>query len=310
MRPSVRQRPGARRGPLIVVAASLAIALAACGSGVASVPPSPTAAPTGTPTAAPTPTPTPEPTPDPVAALLDAATRTVDSGSVRFEFEAEFAGSRIIPKGTSIGAVGRTSFGSERQITMRADFTDLGMGDMDMLVDGNRLYMRGPAFAPLATGEQWLFIDTDSDHPSVVPFKGAATGQNDAGLALFYLFGAGDGVEVAAGLRIRGEKTQLYEAELDLEEARDLVPASSREALEDNIAELRVNGVERTLQAQAWVGGDGFVHRVRYVYTLGAQLGGGELIALYDFEDFGEPVDLAIPDDEDVVIFEDVAPTP
>ena len=55
-----------------------------------------------------------------------------------------------------------------------------------------------------------------------------------------------------------------------------------------------------------WVGQDGRIHRLRYVYQLGPVSGGGTMESVIDFSEFGEPLRLGIPPDRQVVRVEDV----
>jgi hypothetical protein len=114
-------------------------------------------------------------------------------------------------------------------------------------------------------------------------------------------------VEITPGERIGGQATTRYELELDLEQAREAIPEGQAEALEDVIAGLRVAGIERQLDGVAWIGEDGLIHRVRYTYRLGQQAGGGSMVTVIDFDEFGAPLDLRLPSRRDVVSIEDVA---
>ena len=86
-----------------------------------------------------------------------------------------------------------------------------------------------------------------------------------------------------------------------------MIPSGKAEALEDVIAGLRVAGVERQLEGVVWVGEDGLIHRVQYTYELGQRAGGGSMVTVIDFDEFGAPLDLGIPRSRDVVSIEDVA---
>jgi hypothetical protein len=298
---------------LLAVVAALAVVLAACG-GTTVASPSPTsAAPTATPTPTERPTPTPEPTPavDPdLQELVDAALASVEEGTVRIDQTAEFNGSTVIPDGTAISAVGQAAFGKPRQMRLVGDFTALEIGEVELILDDTVMYMRGEFVAQLGVEDgQWVRVDLESNHPAAASFGGLTTGSNDVSLAVFYLLGATGDVDVEEGDVIRGETTRHYEAEVDLEAARELVPEDSAESLEDNIAALRVGGIDRTFQAEAWVGEDGLVLRTRYVLKLGRAQGGGEVEQVYDFSDYGEPMELGIPDAADIVDIEDLAPS-
>jgi hypothetical protein len=152
----------------------------------------------------------------------------------------------------------------------------------------------------------WLLVDLESNHPAAASFAGLTTGSNDVSLSLFYLLGGVGDVDAEDGETIRGEATRHYTLQVDLEAAREIVPEDSAESLEDNIAALRVSGIDRTVRAEAWIGESGRVVRARYVYELGRAQGGGELVSVYDFSGYGEALELGVPDEADVVSVEDI----
>jgi hypothetical protein len=237
--------------------------------------------------------------------VIEAADATLAEGTVRVDQTIEFSGSNAIPAGTSATTVGQASFGQPRRMRLAADLSELGQGPIDMVVDDNLIYMRGAVFDELAGEGNWLLVDLESDSPAAAPFKSLATGQNDIGIAVVYLYGVTDATDTGDEEEIRGVTTRRYEGTADLESARDSVPDEYAEPLEDAIAALRVSGVERQVATEAWIGDDGLVHRVRYVYALGPAAGGGEMETVIDFTDFGAPIELDVPDDADVVNIED-----
>ena len=307
--------------------ALIAIAVAACGgTAVPATTPSPSAASASataapTPTATPTATPSTEPSASPTSAasspatgaagdMIAAAEATLAEGTVRVDQTLEFSASSIIPAGTSATTVGQATFDKPRQMRLAADLTELGQGPIDMVVDDNLIYMRGSVFEQLAGEGKWLLVDLESDSPAAAPFKSLATGQNDVGIALVYLYGVTDAEDTGDEEEIRGNATRRYAGTADLESAVESVPEEFREPLEEAIAALRVGGVGREVETEAWIGDDGLVHRVRYVYTLGPTQGGGEMETVIDFSDFGALIELGVPDEADVVNIDDVAPAP
>lgn len=300
------------RRSLAILLSVLGLVAGACGSQASPSPSSaPTATPSATPSATPAPTPTTEPTPaiDPLIEVIRmAADDTVATGTVGIKFAAVFEGSVAIPDGTGFFGEGQASFGEPRQMAFHVDMTAFELGLMTMIVDGDVLYLAGDFAASLIEPGQYLRVDTRSDDPAVVPFIGLTEGQNDNSLAMYYVYGAVGDVKELAPETIVGIRTQHYGLEIDLEVAADLVPASKREVLLDNIAELRTNGVPRTVEAEVWVGADGLIYRTDYLYELSRATGGGTLRATYDFFDFGVPLDLGIPPEELIVDIEDVLP--
>jgi hypothetical protein len=286
----------------IIPVIGLATLLVACGSPASVAPSAAASVATQAPTSSPSPS-----EPQAAADLIAAVEATLEQGTVRLEQTIEFQDSAVIPDGTTASAQGQASLGPPQQLRLRADFSALGVGKMVMIRDDTLLYMRGSAFEPLSGEDRWLLVDIESEHPAAIQFRSLASGQNDMSMALYYLYGATGDVEATAGEQIAGQPTTRYEMELDLEAAREVIPASQADALEDVIASLRVGGIERQLDGVAWVGEDGFIHRVQYTYRLGSAAGGGNMLTVIDFAEFGAPLDLQIPRDRDVVWIEDVA---
>jgi hypothetical protein len=55
---------------------------------------------------------------------------------------------------------------------------------------------------------------------------------------------------------------------------------------------------------EAWFA-DGLLHEIEYVFTLAAATG-GNLTIKYVFDEHGLPIDLNLPEDEDVVPLDDI----
>jgi hypothetical protein len=240
-----------------------------------------------------------------VGEVLDAAVTTLNAETVRLQQTLEFQGSTVIPDGTSGSATGQASLGEPAQLRVDADFTDLGIGNLTMIRDGSLVYMRGTVVQRMIGARRWLLVDLESDDPAAAPFKALASGQNDVSMAIYYLYGATEVVSIASGETIDGQVTRRFRMAVDLESARERVPEERLDALEDVIAALRTSGIERRLDAEAWIGEDGLIHRLRYVYQLGPTQGGGTMETVIDLGGFGEPLDLRIPADDKVVPVEE-----
>jgi hypothetical protein len=261
------------------------------------------------PTISPSAAPTPTATRSVSDAVIAAADATIAQGTVRIDQTLDINGSTVIPNGTSASASGQASFGIPRQMVLSGDFTDFGVGEVDMIIDDSLIYMTGPVFEEMAGEGKWLLVDLESDDPRVAPFKSLATGQNDVGIAIVYLYGMTGAVTERKGVELDGVPMTLYEGTSDLEAARDNIPEQFSEAFEIAVASLLVAGIQREIDTQVWVGDDGLVHRVRYVYALGPTQGGGSMETVMDFSDFGASMDLGIPSDDVIVPIEEALPS-
>lgn len=280
------------RRPILFLA--LAVLVAACGSPAASAGPATSATPA---------------LDEGIAELIAGAEASLATGTVRVAQTIEFEGSTIIPDGTSAWAQGQATLGQPRRMHLTADFSALQLGKLEMFVDDALVYMKGPVFDQLAGEGNWLLVDIESSDPAAAPFKSLASGQNDVGMALVYLYGATEPVVATASNPIDGQIMRHLETEIDLEAARDRVPADQAEALEDLIASMRVAGIDRKLDAEVWIGGvDGLVHRMAFSYALGEGQGGGTTSTTIDFSDYGGELELNLPDDSEVVPIEEANP--
>jgi hypothetical protein len=241
-----------------------------------------------------------------VADITQAVDKTVATGTARIHMVVTFKGSTMIPEGTSFAGDGQASFGEARQMTLTTDMTALGLGKLEMILDGTIVYMRGETFETLA-GDKWLRLDLGSDHPAVADLKSIASGQNDASLALYYLFGA-DGTPSATDGTIDGQAMRVVAVPVDLRSAIDRVPARIADMLRSNVSEIEGTGVDPSLQSSVWIGSDGLIHRVDHVYTLGSAQGGGTTTAEFHLSRLGDPLDLAVPGASEIVDVEDVIP--
>ena len=245
------------RRPILFLA--LAVFVAACGSPTATAGPSTSTAPE---------------IDESVAELIAAAEASLATGTVRVAQTIEFEGSSIIPDGTSAWAQGQATLDQPRRMHLTADFSAFQMGKLEMFVDDSLVYMHGPVFEQLAGEGKWLLVDIESSDPAAAPFKSLASGQNDVGMSLAYLYGATEPVVATASNPIDGQIMRHLETEIDLELARERIPADQSEALEDLIATMRVAGIERKLDAEVWIGGvDGLVHRLAFTLRPGRSPG-------------------------------------
>jgi hypothetical protein len=246
--------------------------------------------------------------PESVATIRDAAETTLESGSAAFEMRVAVEGSQEIPDG-EISASGAASYVDPKLMHGTFDFGDLPVGTIEMIVDERYAYMRGEAFAGFAgDGATWLRVDLASTDATARQLQDLVSGQNDASLLLYYLFGADGEIETIGQDTIDGVEVTGYAVSLDLDAALARGPAEAREALGLNLDEFTDGGIAHVLEAEVWVDGDGFVRRLAFVYVLGEEVGGGQIRVTSDLSAFGEPVEVEVPPSSSVVELEDVSP--
>ena len=246
---------------------------------------------------------TPFPT-NAVVRLRDAIPATLAQGSADFEFDAIITGSKTIRYGTAYGGSGSSTLGEPRQMKMTADFGALGLGQIEVIVDGARTYLTGGFLDPLLDTGEWVVIDEASDDPEVVELVDATGRASDISIVLYYLYGESGPVVQRPPQTLRGLPAARYALTLDLDRAADEAPVEVRDSLAGYIDTLRETGIERTLDAEVWIQDDGLIHRIILAYSIEPLKGGGTMRVTYDFVDFGDPVELVTPAPKKVVPLE------
>ncbi len=244
--------------------------------------------------------------PESVATILDAAEDTLASGSAAFDMRVAVEGSEQIPDGEISGS-GAASYEDPKLMHGTFDFGALPIGTIDVIVDERFAYLRGAALTGFAGDtDAWLRVDLTSTDATAQELQDLVSGQNDASLLLYYLFGADGEIESLGTETIGGVEATGYGVSLDLDEALARVPEAARESLELNLDEFTDGGIAHVLDAEVWIDGDGFVRRLAFVYELGDEVGGGQISVTSDLSAFGEPVEVETPSDDEVVDVEDI----
>ena len=239
-------------------------------------------------------------------ALTDAVHATVATGSVALDMEYVIEGWQDGEIRTlTMTASGVTILGSERRMTLSADMTDYGLGELDMIVTDGRLYLRGDAFAESFGEGTWVAVDLDSTDPIAMELTSTISGTNDASLALFWLLGATRGPAVIKTERVGDVMTDRMVVPVDLGVALERIPADLQPVLASGIEQVRTIGIEPIFSTDVWVGvDDGLIHRVRYEFE-DIPVGVSQMTITYDFHDFGIEVDPELPDPADVFVIGD-----
>ena len=139
-------------------------------------------------------------------------------------------------------------------------------------------------------------MDLSSSDPAIDQFRNLSTGQNDAALVLYFLFGVSGQVRELGSEEVGGVSTTDYALTADLDRAVPEAPAEMADALQANIEALEAGGVQTMLDAEVWVDDERLIRRVGYVYRLADAGGGGQMVATVTLSGFGEPVEFEVPD--------------
>lgn len=175
-----------------------------------------------------------------------------------------------------------------------------GAGVMEMVVDGDIVYVKSPLFSMMGDSDKpWIKVDARELGSGDVGLGGSATA--DPAAFLDFLEGAGT-VEEVGTEEIRGVPTTHLEAEIDfaklLAEAGGDQKAEMEQQLEGLGADLESFD---SLPVEAWVDEDGYVRKFAMTFDFGQALkpsddmGDMTMTMTIELYDFDEPVDIEIP---------------
>jgi hypothetical protein len=169
-----------------------------------------------------------------------------------------------------------------------------GGGEIDAVMDGLVLYMRCPGFGDELGGKEWLKLDIARTYDSLgielgsLGQVGESTKQQLDALAQ-----VSDGVTDEGREPVRGVETSHYSATVDLHKL-------SGQGI-DKLIEL---SGDTTFDVDVWIDDDQRIRRMEWVQTLPA--GDVEMTMIMEYVRFGVPVDIDVPDDDDVYDATDV----
>lgn len=292
---------------------SLALVLAACAAAPASSSPLASRANAPSPMVyAPAPSNDASPSLNADAVIVrDAALKTAEAGTLRFEFEIRSADpSDDVPE---VRGRGQVSFMEPIQFRILADeFTGIGgtSPESEVIFDDSRIYTRGRdgvADSP----ETWVILDFDESAMGPT-FRERYLEQY--GTTLFVLVPA-LGIthaERAGSQTINGASTTHYVGRSNPDVALTLLPPVVREPYRQSLDARRMglevrggSGPLPSVDVEVWVDADGRIARLRYLQDV--ESGDIEtLLITYDFDAFGAPFDLDPPEGTEILTLAEV----
>lgn len=246
-----------RRLVVALVLVSLPLAAAACGSSSKSKAPSASGGAAA------------------LAVVESAAKKTASAGSEHLTLNAGGSAS-----GQQIVVTGAGDFDNKGHVgSLHVDFSAAGISaTIDAVLSSTDMYLKSSLFAALLpAGKSWLKLDLAK--------AGAAQGLNLNTLLsqdptqLLTALQSLKGATRVGSEQVDGVSTTQYRARIDLSKL-PAAPAGS-------------SGVPSVYDA--WVGGDGYVHRVRVQIATGSGAKKSAITLTADLSDFGESVKVAVP---------------
>ncbi len=247
-----------------------------------------------------------------MVALNRAAAATGEVATLRFSLETSVTGlpgSGDLANSTT-GEIdrrsGRTHLTTDLDSVLGAlGSTEAGDGEVEVVVDGDTVYMRSPLYRRLVGSERsWLSLPAEEVVPGG-PMSGG--GQSDPADLLGVLEGAGGELTELGTEQVRGVDTRHVSTVIDVRAMLDGVDGEQREALIEALDRFGGDLDDLvTISAEAWVDADGHVRRFMLTFDVAdgsqrlADLGDMSVTVTYELYDFDAPIEIAVPDPADV----------
>lgn len=171
---------------------------------------------------------------------------------------------------------------------------------LEMVMDGDFMYLRSSRFGTLPGGREWMGLDLSFGHGQEDPLP--AGGDPKGELAI--LEAMTGGVQKLGRANVRGVPTTHYRGTTSISERAEEL----RDDGEDGLAS-RIEEEDAPLQVEAWIDAKGLIRRMRIVRAQ-AQGGGGESQTTdmrIDFIDFGVDPEIDVPASDEVFDATDLA---
>jgi hypothetical protein len=169
-----------------------------------------------------------------------------------------------------------------------------------MVLNDQAMYMQFPGLAKETGGKHWMRLDLATLGEGN-PFAAMAEQFRDADPSknVEFLEGVKD-VTTLGTEDVRGVSTTHYKVTIDLKQALNDVPEGLRAMVSEALAQM---GGDGTLPGEVWLDNDGLPRRFVYDMSLPVGEGGAPAVLHFNMEmfDFGLPVSVTIPPDNDVV---------
>jgi hypothetical protein len=279
--------------------AALALVAAGCGSSSGSGIPAPPAAQGG------------------ARFLASAATKSTATPSMKTDLTVTMLSSQLPGGRMEMSATGALDNANHR-MSMRLDMskfaTQLGgaaaaMGSADDWIGqevadfGNGravVYMKLPVLTKVMPGgKPWIKLDLNAVGKRVgIDLSQFTQLGTDPARMVDWLRATSGDVTTVGTEKLDGVDTTHYRATVDLSKYIDLVPADQREAVRKAIDQIAKSAQLGSFPVHVWVGEDGLVRQVRAVVTQTIQGQTLNVVTSERFYDFGAPVDIVLPSDD------------
>lgn len=175
--------------------------------------------------------------------------------------------------------------------------------NIDAVFEGGNFYMKMPSViaGQIPGGKPWLKFNLGAlgrvaGIAGLSSLTSESSTLDDPGQYLDYLRAASGNVKDLGQASVDGVSTTHYHAQLDLSKLADAVPASSRAAVRQLVAQLEHRFSAGNMPIDAWIDSSNRIRRVGLTYSLQVPGAGQTKVAMVtDFSDYGPQPKPAIP---------------
>ena len=234
--------------------------------------------------------------------VAQAATSTQDAGSAKMAMEMKMSGGA---QDMTMTAEGAFEFASQRG-SMVMDMGSLGgpigMGKLEMIMDGTIVYMSVPEGMGAPT--PWIKMDLEAMGKTADLSQLSGLGNSDPTATMQMLRGVSDDVEEVGTEEIRGVSTTHYRANVDMDKAIAEAPKKARRAMKQQFESLGTS----SFPVDVWIDDDDLLRRQTFTMDLSKAASGGapagsvptSMTVSMDLYDFGTEVNVEPPPAKDV----------
>ncbi len=236
-------------------------------------------------------TPSPDSSFDPQSIVEATAAKTAAATPASVSASDSFEGGASAPNPSTVeGAVD----GDSGRVTVTAETGGTTL-TTEIAHDGTVFYVKPPAGAQIPEGKDWVRLDIAEFSPGTSGLRDFLRFLQADPLRILSFVTAGiEDVEEIGPEQIRGVDTMHYSGTVNVEAA-----AEGSDELAEAFAQLAQTSDLPEFRADLWIDGEGVCRRLAYEFSNPADAGGGIARTTIEFFDFGEPVDLDLPSDED-----------
>jgi hypothetical protein len=173
--------------------------------------------------------------------------------------------------------------------------------EMEAIQDDLAIYTRSDLFGSALGGKEWMKLDLRRGQSSMgLDFAGAEQFGQSASEQLRMLKAVSGEVTEEGTDQVAGVEATHYSATVDLRRYPDVMPEDQREAARRGIERLIELTGQSEVPVDIWIDGEERVRRLEMTQSVRQGAVEGEMDITVEYVRFGVPVDVDVPDDDDV----------